>query len=480
MLKTFLYFGLGLGSNYFFNIFLARNLGSDLFGQYSLGITLFTITSLLSACGLDQAAVRFIPQALTRSQKNAKQYKKAIILIGLITSAAGSLILAGLALQFRDSTTRQVLLLLSLSVVPSVLLTILLAILQAQHIVTHRLTIKYIVEPATKILVSLSLIYFGLNIASPIVGMLAAFTISTFVVVVWKWRFINFQIPQLPIVQLTNESLLTLRSFCWPLIASSLFTIAAGRADILIIGATLTASSVAYYSAALQTSGILAIVLQAAETVSTSRFSTALARHDTDELCNEFQKITRWSSLIGLPVFLAFYANAGTIMQWFGQDFVAAKYAFQILCASQLINLLTGPANPILIMAGRTKLVMRNDIIYGLTVVAAVYFGTATFGLTGAALAAAFVSASLNFYRTWSIYQLFNFHPYSRYYLKPALSLLTCLIIYSYLGNRLGVLGFIVYPLLCMVIVLLLGLHSNDRQLFISALDGFKSKWKKS
>ena len=75
----FLFFG--LGTNYLFNIIVARMLGADSFGVYSYAINLFNIVAYSAVCGLDEAAIKFIPQS-----KNKDAERSVIQILALFSA----------------------------------------------------------------------------------------------------------------------------------------------------------------------------------------------------------------------------------------------------------------------------------------------------------------------------------------------------------------------------------------------------------
>src|SRR5690606_1613474 len=148
------------------------------------------------------------------------------------------------------------------------LLTIWLAILQGPPLLMPRLWIKYCLEPGAKIGIAMLCLSLGLGALAPAIGMVAAFALALLALLCLYSRYFFHSGATIE-----RDSMRSIAGFCWPLIAASAFTVVAARADTLIVGHWLSKVETGQYAVALQSAAILAIVLQAIEMVSTSRFS---------------------------------------------------------------------------------------------------------------------------------------------------------------------------------------------------------------
>ena len=77
----------GLGLNYVYGIVLARLLGADDFGLYSLGLALFNVLTVIAIAGLDNAALKFV--ADTKAQGNSNQINGVVRAALLLSLAFG-------------------------------------------------------------------------------------------------------------------------------------------------------------------------------------------------------------------------------------------------------------------------------------------------------------------------------------------------------------------------------------------------------
>ena len=85
---------IGTGLKYLFELIVARNLGSELFGLFFLGFSIFKISEVISTLGLHNGILRYV--ALYAGENDRQRVKGVIILaskIVICTSILLSIIL---------------------------------------------------------------------------------------------------------------------------------------------------------------------------------------------------------------------------------------------------------------------------------------------------------------------------------------------------------------------------------------------------
>jgi len=144
---------IGLGLNYIYSIFIARWLGAELFGLYSLGFSIFNLLATLSLMGLDNATLSFIPGVIAMGNTSLmKIITKRILRVGCITGGCAAIFLAFfsryISVELYNTRELEPVFLMFAFAIPSyVLSSILISILQALHDVRWRMFVKYVSEP---------------------------------------------------------------------------------------------------------------------------------------------------------------------------------------------------------------------------------------------------------------------------------------------------------------------------------------------
>jgi O-antigen/teichoic acid export membrane protein len=114
---------------------------------------------------------------------------------------------------------------------------------------------------------------------------------------------------------------------------------------------------------------------------------------------------------------------------FFGSAYVEANVALQILAIGMLIHIFLGPNAATLIVVGKTKLNMMDDLIGAITNVSLNLFLIPLMGIVGAAIASAISLATLNALKSVQIFQIHKIHPFTKNYLKPVVTSTTLIFV---------------------------------------------------
>ncbi|MCP5193154.1 MAG: oligosaccharide flippase family protein, partial [Pseudomonadales bacterium] len=424
VLTSYLLLCIGLGLNYILNIFIGRSLGPSGFGDYALALNFYNIAAIITVFGLDQAALKFIPQT-----SNPKRVASSILHISLIIAAASTTILFFILLTiFHEKSLLYILFLTA--VAPTALLTQILAIAQAHQIFVSRMVIRYLCEPALRAMLIISLFNsWGKQPAAAAAAFLFSYMV-TLIISVYRYRAII--VPA--VRKKSGISLTTIASFAFPIALGNLMSTIGSRIDILILGALVTSGMLGVYTASLQTAAVLAIVLQGIELVYASKLSASIGANNAEKLEYEYQLSLRVTVLIGTPivVFFSFYSEMMATL--FGEAFSESRYVLCILCISQFINLATGSANQLIILFGYTRVVLIINTCFLITAAVLIYCGSALYEIIGAAIGILISSSCLNFARVLFVGLKKGIYPYDKrslFFLTGILTMLTLRLYYD-------------------------------------------------
>ncbi|MES2821975.1 MAG: oligosaccharide flippase family protein [Pseudomonadota bacterium] len=456
----------GLGTNYIFNISVARFLGPTSFGNFSYALYLFNIFSLIAVFSLDQAALRFIPQTTS-----TRGIKSSIQLLSLVFGVIFSIIFALTIFLFVEGERAKLAYLFVLSIVPFVMLTVNVSILQAEHIVGPRMAFRYVIEPVVKLALFLLLFHYFQSSTSPVIALFLALIITNIAaLILYKNRFGSFDVRSL------KEKFSNLFKFILPMSASNTVGVVSGRMDVLILGTLVAASDLGYYSAAFQTAGIITIVLQGIETVYASIFSGHIGAASFKALKEDYQRALRLAMLISSPIIMVFVIYPELVMLPFGMEYQGAASILAILCIGQFFNIALGSANAILILLGKTKIVLLISIVYVCITAIFVSIGAYFSGALGAAIGVVGAIVVPNIIRIYFVYKITKSHPFSLHYFKILVALL--------LSSSIGLLGksyffyagIVLFPTLFLIIVGCFGMHSEEKKIIKEIFTKLKIK----
>jgi len=378
---------LGLLLSYFFAFLVAKKLGAEAWGNFSVYFTLLSVLTLIGRLGLETYLLKVFAAEPECTIKNRCRYFKSLLLIlassavlGLFAAAAAGL----LTHYFRiDPTT---VLLLSVSVFPATL-----AFLNAEVLRAFKRVAEYL-------------------LANSILPYL--FAILTFeLLLLWNLKQVNLPVISFSLGLFLSAifSLLALRKVgligkpadldCelkipFPFLVVNLLLFATGNLDLLILSIFRPLNEVGAYNIAVRLTNAVNFILFAVNTIAAAQFSRFYKEKDLVNLKAAVKNSTRLAVAASLPLLLILILFPEKVLGIFGSEFLAASQALVILTLGQLVNVISGSVGYFLMMTDQEKNYLK---IMGLTLFANLLLGLLlipTMGIPGAAITKA-VSLSL-------------------------------------------------------------------------------------
>ena len=182
-----------------------------------------------------------------------------------------------------------------------------------------------------------------------------------------------------------------------------------------------------------------------------------------------------------VPLFVGVIVFRDEILSLFGREIGEGGMALMILALGYLLNAMTGSANTVLLMTGRSRTVLLNTVVYGIALVVGTALLIPQWGILGAAVSASCALIGLNIIRVWQVWQSHHMLPWTWTILKPlaaGLAMGAILLVMKPL-----VLGLF-YPLLAIVgcsaycgALILAQVESDDRVMVAAVLAKFRLAW---
>ncbi len=413
----------GNGANYFFMMFLSRQLGMEDFGVYALGITLFNTLILLATTGVDSGAVKFTSERLASGDHPAARRMVATTW----SIAAGLGIFAGVALAAAATPLASglygkpglaSLLLLFAAAIPFAFTTVLLlSSLQAYQTVRYTVLVKYLWEPLGKWGIAGLALLAGWGLAGIAGGLVVTFIASAIFAAVALVRVASLSTHDMASVQARDVR--TLAGYCVPLLAANVFGVVAPRMDIMLLGYWASSQDVGLYLVAFQTAAILALVLGAFDVAFAPIMSQAWSRKDDITMRECYAAVHRMTAMATVPLFVGVVVFRNEILSLFGRETGDGGMALMILALGYLLNALSGGASTVLLMTGRSRTVLFNTVVYGIALVTVTAVLIPQWGILGAAISASCVLTGVNVLRVWQVWRTHRMLPWAWTVFKP-------------------------------------------------------------
>ncbi len=424
--------GLGLGGNiylyfinFLFGVLVARKIGAESFGFYTLGVTAVTLLARLSVVGLDRGSLRYV--SIKRREREGAAVWQVIWIslgIGLLVSlftAAILIFFPGFFLKlfgWRDKTALLRLFPIFALALPAMTMTAIgIAGTQAFRTLRYRALIPNFILPTTKLLVTLALILvLGVSALPPALGFVSAQILGGILAVYFLWRLAS----KMPRETKWEPGLMSeLLKYSLPLLLSSVLVYLNGRTEIMVLGIFNQANSSGIYNAALRLAGLSMIVLTAFNAIFAPVIADLHHRGEIDQLAALFKLVTRWVIIVAMPIFLVQMLYPHQLIGLFGKDFASGALALRILSLGTLVKFSTGAVGIMLLMSGHSGLVMFNSLLTLGVALTLDFVLIRAFGVTGAAVAGMLSLVLVNLVNLGEVWHLLRIHPYNRYTLRP-------------------------------------------------------------
>lgn len=414
---------IGRGLRYGFNVIIARGLGLEALGIFAFGIVILKGGGVFARVGLDNAVQKFIP--VYRGDDDPARVSGTVILCLVTPLFVGSILAA--ALYFGQDIIENITGTSFHSTTPLFISGIpLIAVMMVGINATYGLKqTKY----------SVYIRDFGQSIAAVSFMAIAAFAISDFTLLVIGYLLSLVIGIILAIIFLKKKKALRydvrpvfeyreIFAFSIPLTLVASIQYFVSWTDILVLGVFVSSESVGWYQAAYQTSVLLVIILQSANSIFPSIASDLHESGQHERLNRVYTAVTKWVTyltMLGL-VFVLVYNEE--ILSIFGTTVRSAQISLIILAVGQAITAAVGPTGYLLMMTGYERLQVVNTTIAAVMNLSLNVVLVQSYGIVGAAVATGISFAVLNLLRLAEVWYLIDIQPYSRQYWRGAIGIL--------------------------------------------------------
>jgi len=391
---------IGTAGGLFLNIYLARHLGPEQFGIFSLAVGIAGLFSIVSKFGLDTYVLREVAAAPPAGGSVLGAAAALVVVIAAV--AAGTVVLIDvLALDFRPIVGAW----FYIAVVGMGWLALLLAQERARKRPLRAQINESIIRQGVFLVAILIISYQSvLDFRGAIIAHAISYAITVVAIVaVDRQGLSGVGCSKESLVRIGGES--AVRSFFVISLAGFVWQ----RSDLLLVGYFLGESEAGIYSVALRTSELLFMLMVATNQVTAPYVAKAFATDSLTPAFAEVKTITRFTSLIGIILVVAAIMALPSYLALFGPRFSdAAPYTIILLCA-QLMNLAFGPAGMILNMTGRERHARNSILIVAACSIPLYATLILMFGLTGAAIGTVVSIFLVNFLWSNKVYKDFGY-----------------------------------------------------------------------
>lgn len=385
---------LGLLLGYVFTLIVARTMGSEEWGEFTITFIILQLFSILTRLGLDLAGLRYFSAFFSNQEKGKiKDLYNKVILTVAVASITGTIIVVGLAewiglFLFNKPHLKESIVVIGFGILPFNLILVHGELLRSIKRILYYAIFVFCVQYFFCILLLFgmqnSLIYLPDYGSSVTWVYLVSISITSIPLILFSIKKLNYfkieRVPSLNYKSLFKTSL--------PMMITNSTNLIMNWLSTIIVGYYLLEQDVGIYNVAFKLSTLTALSLQAVNAVSAPKFAIYYNNNNYKDLKRVIHQSTKLIFWISLPIILIYFIFPSYILGVFGEEFQVGKTALIILTIGNFVNAISGSVGYLLQMTGYEK-IMRNIMIITLllnTILCLVLIPK--YGIVGAAIGA--------------------------------------------------------------------------------------------
>ena len=357
--------------SYSYRIIIARHMGPEMYGVFSLAFIIVGWIIAFSSLGLADGVLRYI--SLYRGEKQVEKiryiFRKSIwisfalgLFFGVVLFLSAEFISINL---FQSEELAIFLRCFSILIPVSLVLNIYLEAIRAYEKIGWYVFIYNVLQNAIKVIFLIVLILLALEseaiIFSYILGIISMLIVAY---LICKYKLSEIFIKEKLNQNVKKEILKDLFSYSWPLLFFGIIANIFYNIDSFSVGYFKTVKEVGFYNAAVP----IAILLRMAQELFAQLFFPMIikeyAQKKFEVIKQLSQQIGKWIFIINLPVLILMVLFPGTIINiLFGAEYLVAENALRFLAGGAFIYSLFMISNNLIIMMGKSKIILMDIII---------------------------------------------------------------------------------------------------------------------
>ena len=412
------------------SLVLARMLGADEYGLYTLSVSFAFLVAGLANLGLDAAMERYVAILRARGDKPGVRGTLQLgiglpLIAALMLSTIGFFAADSIAQDiFHDNRLVPLLQIAALAMPLLVSTTMLSAIVRGFKRMDYSAFSVNFIQPLVRLALIGVLAIIGLNAQSAMIIFAVSYLAATVVLLGLVHRLC-------PLDRLTHNSqryVKEIAAFSFPFWFAGILTQVRKNLAPVLLGVYSTIANVGIFSVVTSANLLGRVALRSIRTSLRPTLAETLDAGDTEQAQHLYQATSRWTLTATLPVFLVMVLYPSAILGVFGESFEAGAAPLRVLAFAQLVNAATGTCGSVIDMSGLNIVKLVNKVLeFAITLTLTVVL-IAQWGLMGAAVATLISTTTIQVLRVVEVRIIVGLNPYSVHTLKPVLAALVAFV----------------------------------------------------
>ena len=364
--STITFSGMIYGSinRYIYIALLARWVGIEYLGIYSLANAIMLIGEVIAKMGLETGVMRFVSQLEPQTERSKIQrIIQSSLKMTVIFSLGIAILLSGfswfLVSLFKGTPILHIAIIVFAFTIPFNAFTLVSAFAtQGFKLLKYKVFTTQFLNPTVLLLVMM-ISYWFISKELAIVVPIAATGVLGSITMFWILKYI-FGVKLIGVLSTPFDR--RLLAYSIPLMFVTILQTFMHWMDILMLGYFTHASVVGLYYPAVRTAGLLQALLISFISIYAPMISQSHGKGDFREMSRLYKLVSRWLITFSIPISLVFILYPMKVMLIFGPDYIDSASVLVLLTIATFVQTVLGAASPVLSMSGYTRIVFWNSL----------------------------------------------------------------------------------------------------------------------
>jgi len=409
-------------NRYLYSALLARWVGAEFLGIYSLANAIMLISEVVAKMGLETGVMRFVSRL--NPELDQEKIQKIIASALKMTTIFSLVIMVALIISsgaivkniLNEPPLLKLVIIIFAIAIPFNALTLISAFAtQGFKRLKYKILVTQFLNP-TLLLTTMVICYWFISAESALMApMLITGIIGFFVMLGVLKKVTGVSNNQIMKAKVDTS----LFNFSYPLMFVTILQTFMHWMDILMLGYFTDATTVGLYHPAARTAGLLQALLLSFISIYAPMMAQFHREGDRKKMDDTYKLVSRWLLMCAIPISAIFIIFPGKVMLLFGPEYLPSAKILVILTGATFIQAIFGAAGPTLSMSGHTKLVLWNTIGAFALNFSLNIFLIPNYGIIGAAIATLTSLIVVGFARTIEVSVILKMNFFDRKVIKP-------------------------------------------------------------
>lgn len=409
-------------NRYLYSALLARWVGAEFLGIYSLANAIMLISEVVAKMGLETGVMRFVSRL--NPELDQEKIQKIIASALKMTTIFSLVIMVALIISsgaivkniLNEPPLLKLVIIIFAIAIPFNALTLVSAFAtQGFKRLKYKILVTQFLNP-TLLLTTMVICYWFISAESALMApMLITGIIGFFVMLGVLKKVTGVSNNQIMKAKVDTS----LFNFSYPLMFVTILQTFMHWMDILMLGYFTDATTVGLYHPAARTAGLLQALLLSFISIYAPMMAQFHREGDRKKMADTYKLVSRWLLMCAIPISAIFIIFPGKVMLLFGPEYLPSAKILVILTGATFIQAIFGAAGPTLSMSGHTKLVLWNTIGAFALNFSLNIFLIPNYGIIGAAIATLTSLIVVGFARTIEVSVILKMNFFDRKVIKP-------------------------------------------------------------